>query len=141
MKIWTNVTSEEISPEPMRVAVADSYTCKERAAYVLFDIIVARIEEDPDFARSVWNDENHSDFKDYILGNEAVSKILEDDWVKGYFVDRSKERMRIPAIIKNAAREYIMDELRRLECYFVCITGGDVREYSFRIMGNNLEVL
>lgn len=139
MKIWTIVLTRDKKYSQVETSVIGSYSCLCRSKHELASHIAARAAESSEFSFALWNDENHSELKDHILGNEKLLKVVDTIWIMSFF-DRCNNRCAMPPVLKTALMEYVKGELTGSGCYYIYISpNGEDESYHFDIIENKLE--
>lgn len=142
MKIWTIVLTRDKKYSQVETSVIGSYTCVCLARNELASYIASRAEESSEFSYALWADENHSDMKDHILGNEKVLKVADAVWITSYFGRFNKQPLKMPSELKTAVMEYVLGELIGSGCYYIYVSpNGEDESYHFEIVENELEGL
>lgn len=142
MKIWTTVLTRDKKYSQVETSVIGSYPCVCLAKNKLASHIAARAEESSEFSFALWNDENHSDLKDCILGNENLLKVVDAVWITSYFDRCNEQPLKMPSELKAAVKKYVLGELTSSGCYYIYISpNGEDESYHFDIEQNELETV
>lgn len=142
MIIWTIVCTRDKKYSQVDTSVVKSCPRLSIAEDELAFHIANRIEQVSDFAYAVWNDENHPELRDRILGSEKVSKTgVKEDWIRSYFGRGGyREVEPMPRALRDVVIGYVMEEVRGNGCYYVYSSpNGEDDSYHFDIIGNELE--
>lgn len=141
MKIWTIVLTRDKKYSQVETSVIGSYPCVCLAENELASYIAARADASSEFSFALWNDENHSDLKDHILGNEKLLKVVDSVWIMSFF-DRCNDRCMMPPALKTAVKEYVIGEVVSSGCYYIYVSpNGEDESYHFDIVANELEMV
>lgn len=133
MNVYALVETEESFSDPLSVDVVGSYKSLSFARNALVNRILARAQDDMDFAYAIWNDVNRGDeFRKYML-----EKTGRED-IASYF-DREVDKKKFPYAVERAMCLFLLENVGGEEAYHIYVGDASERMIHFDIIASVLQ--